>query len=189
MLKTHWNPPIIAPAICGQPSSQEVQHLCARSFGTASRSLRLNWAGRYHGNLWQSMEIYMEIYGNLWKPMEIYGNLWKPMEIYIEIYGKWNMILNFAANGVIRIVCSSFPWLMHPLYQKNTRVTMVNVDASTSHWDHTHWVFKMNGWDGMFITHGFSRFFRVRISSNIHPVSSHIQKLISKNMLMTYSIK
>ena len=138
-----------------------------------------------YGNLWKSMEIS----GNLWKSMETYGNLWKPMEIYMEIYGKWNMILNFAANGVIRIVCSSFPWLMHPLYQKNTRVTMVNVDASTSHWDHTHWVFKMNGWDGMFITHGFSRFFRVRISSNIHPVSSHIQKLISKNMLMTYSIK
>jgi hypothetical protein len=39
---------------------------------------------------------------------------WEIPRKSMEIYGKWNMIINFAANGVIRIVPSSFPWLMHP---------------------------------------------------------------------------
>ena len=145
-----------------------------------------------YGNLWKSIWKSMEISGNLWKSMEIYGNLWKSMETYGNLYGNlWKMEYDpqFRCKWSDQNCLFILSMAHASTVSKNTRVTMVNVDASTSHWDHTHWVFKMNGWDGMFITHGFSRFFRVRISSNIHPVSSHIQKLISKNMLMTYSIK
>ena len=54
-------------------------------------------------NLWQSMEIYGNLYGNLWKSMEIYGNLYGNLWKSMEIYGNLYMIISFATNGVIRI--------------------------------------------------------------------------------------